>query len=107
MDVLAAIGRPLSTVEFNAIIALTSSKSEYKSIANTITELLWIQHLLSKFRISSFTLALLWYDSVGAIYMPSNLVFHACTKHIEIDYHFVREQVIRGNLNVCYISYKD
>jgi hypothetical protein len=34
-------------------------------------------------------------------------VFHARTKHIEVDYHFVRERVARKLLQVEYISTKD
>jgi hypothetical protein len=34
-------------------------------------------------------------------------VFHARTKHIEVDYHFVRERVTRKLLDIEYISTKD
>ncbi|PRQ55218.1 putative RNA-directed DNA polymerase [Rosa chinensis] len=35
--------------------------------------------------------------------MASNLVFHARTKHIELDYHYVREKVALGSHHVCFI----
>jgi hypothetical protein len=35
------------------------------------------------------------------------LIFHARTKHIEIDYHFVRERVARKELLIKFISSKD
>jgi hypothetical protein len=34
-------------------------------------------------------------------------VFHSRIKHIEVDYHFVREQVTRKQLNIRFISTKD
>jgi hypothetical protein len=34
-------------------------------------------------------------------------VFHARTKHIEIDYHFVRERVAGRRLDIKFISSKD
>lgn len=51
--------------------------------------------------------AKVWCDNIGATYMTANPVFHARTKHIEVDYHFVRERVARKLLQVEYISTND
>jgi hypothetical protein len=37
---------------------------------------------------------------MGAKYLSFNHVFHARTKHIEVDYHFVREHVARKLLDI-------
>jgi hypothetical protein len=49
----------------------------------------------------------LWCDNLGATYLSANPVFHARTKHIEVDYHFVRERVVRKQLDIQFISSKD
>ncbi|XP_019158957.1 PREDICTED: uncharacterized protein LOC109155763 [Ipomoea nil] len=49
----------------------------------------------------------LWCDNLGATYMCANTIFHARTKHVEIDYHFVRDRVASGDIQVNFISTKD
>jgi hypothetical protein len=48
-----------------------------------------------------------WRDNLGATYLSANPVFHARTKHIEIDYHFVRERVASNHLAIKFISTRD
>ena len=50
---------------------------------------------------------LLWCDNVNALAIASNPVFHARTKHIEVDYRFVREKVLKKDLMVKFISFND
>ena len=50
---------------------------------------------------------MLWCDNLGATYLSANPVFHARTNHIEVDFHFVREKVAQGALDVRFVSSGD
>ena len=45
----------------------------------------------------------LWSDNLAAKSIAENPVFHACTKHLKIDIHFVREKVENGEVEICYV----
>ena len=50
---------------------------------------------------------MLWCDNVSALALASNPIFHARTKHIEVDYHYIREKVLSKELKVHFISTLD
>jgi histone deacetylase 1/2 len=90
-----------------ATVSRSSTESEYKALANATAELIWVQSLLQELGISQSRPPVLWCDNIGATYLSSNPVFHARTKHIEVDYHFVRERVSQKLLHIKFISSKD
>ena len=76
-----------------ATVSRSSTEAEYKAVADATAEIIWVQSLLRELRVPSVHSPVLWCDNIGATYLSSNPVFHARTKHIEVDYHFVRERV--------------
>ena len=46
----------------------------------------------------------IWCDNMSSIQLAKNPMFHARTKHIEVHYHFVREKVIDGEVDLLYVS---
>jgi hypothetical protein len=72
-------------------ISRSSTEAEYKAIVNATTEIMWIQTLLKEIGVPSPKQARLWCDNLGEKCLAFNPMFHRRVKHIEIDYHFVRE----------------
>lgn len=45
----------------------------------------------------------IWCDNIGAAALAANPVYHARNKHIEIDVHFIRDIVMRKEIEIRYI----
>ena len=95
------------TARKQATVSRSSTEAEYKSMANATAEIMWVQTLLQELGVRAPTSARLWCDNIGATYLSANPVFHARTKHIEVDFHFVRERVAQGLLQIRFVSTDD
>jgi hypothetical protein len=90
-----------------SVVSRSSTEAEYRSMTHTTAELYWLYMLFQELQITLSTASSLWCDNVNAIALASNLVFHSHTKHIEIDYHFVREKVVNHDIQVQHTSTQD
>jgi hypothetical protein len=88
-------------------VSHSSTKAKYRSLAVGAAEVAWIRMLLRDLHVFLSHCPTVWCDNTSAISLASNPVFHACTKHVEVDYHFVCERVVRGDLKVQFIPTVD
>ena len=88
-------------------VSRSSTEAEYKALANATAEMMWVQKLLQELKVPHPPAARLWCDNLGAKYLSANPIFHARTKHIEIDFHFVRERVAQKLLDIRFINTGD
>ncbi|KAL8162976.1 LOW QUALITY PROTEIN: hypothetical protein V2J09_014465 [Rumex salicifolius] len=89
------------------VVARSSTEAEYRALAYTSAELLWINQLLRDLRVSLPQPPVLLCDNIGATFMCKNPVINSKSKHINLDLHFVREQVETGALKVSHVSSSD
>ena len=85
-------------------VAKSSIEAEYKALSVTAAEVVWIQQILSDLHISLSHTPLLWCDNISSLSLATNPVFHARTKHVEVDYHFIREKIGHKQLQIAHIS---
>uniref|UniRef100_A0A2N9H8W8 Reverse transcriptase Ty1/copia-type domain-containing protein n=1 Tax=Fagus sylvatica TaxID=28930 RepID=A0A2N9H8W8_FAGSY len=90
-----------------SIVARSSTEAEYRALADTTVELLWLRWLLQDLGIDCSTAVPIHCDNRSAIQIAHNDVFHERTKHIEIDCHFVRHHLLQGTLQLRSVSSQD
>lgn len=84
-------------------VARSSKEAEYRSLAHTATEITWVCKVLCDIGFLLSKILTLWCDNLSAISLASNHVCHARTKHVEIDYHYLRELVLANLIKVRYV----
>ncbi|PWA38442.1 gag-pol polyprotein [Artemisia annua] len=85
-------------------VALSSCESEFMAATAAACQALWLKRLLSELTGLEERRITLRVDNVSAIALVKNPVFHGRTKHIDIRYHFIRECVENGHINVEHVS---
>ncbi|RVX22524.1 Retrovirus-related Pol polyprotein from transposon RE1 [Vitis vinifera] len=84
-------------------VSHSSCEPEYRALVLTAAELLWLMHLLGDLKVSIPQRPLLLCDNKSAIFLSSNSVSHKRAKHVELDYHFLRELVLVDKLRTQYV----
>lgn len=94
-------GGPISwRSKLQPTVALSSTEAEYRAITEAGQELLWLRRMMNLYGFNDPLPTILNSDNMGAIHLTSKSVFHGRTKHIELQYHWIREVVESGDLKL-------
>jgi len=86
------------------VVALSSCEAEYMGETQATKEAIWLRSLLKELLGKEEPAATIIYgDNQGAIALAKNPQFHARTKHITIQHHFVQEKQTEGKVDLQYI----
>ena len=83
-----------------AIVALSAAEAQYLALSTSTQEAIWLRRLLADVGEPPEEPIVIHEDNQGAIAKARNPVGHARTKHIDIRYHFVREGVQNGSIEM-------
>ncbi|KAM0961429.1 hypothetical protein ACFX2A_021177 [Malus domestica] len=84
-------------------VARSSTEAEYRSLAHISAEITWICKIFNDIAFPLSKVSVLWCENISTIFLTSNPIFHARTKHVEIDYHYIRELVLASLLFVRFV----
>jgi hypothetical protein len=89
-----------------SVVALSSTEAEYVALAEACKEAAWLRRLLDDMGFPQAATPLKG-DNQGALALAKNPVHHDRTKHIDTKYHFIREMVKEGKVDLDYCSSED
>ncbi len=90
-----------------ACVALSTAEAEYIALASTAQESVWLQQLLADIKKEPPKKMVIFEDNQSAISIARNPQFHGRSKHIGIKYHYIREQVGNGKVELEYCRTND
>jgi hypothetical protein len=83
-------------------VAQSTTEAEYVAVASCCSQLLWITYTLSDFH-KEYTHVPHQCDSTSAISVSKNPVLHSKIKHIEVGYHFQRDNIEKGEIALIHV----
>ncbi|MCO5559431.1 hypothetical protein L7F22_013031 [Adiantum nelumboides] len=84
-------------------VALSSTEAEYRGATVAACEVAWLEVLLGELGIQVQRPVVIHCDNLSSIQLAQNPVFHAKTKHIELHYHFIRERILDGSIDLTFV----
>ncbi|GJV16908.1 copia protein [Tanacetum coccineum] len=82
--------------------AISSTKAEYIALSGCCAQILWMRSQLTDYGFQ-FNKIPLYYDNKSAIALCCNNVQHSRAKHIDVRYHFIKEQVENGIVELYFV----
>ena len=88
-------------------ISLSTTEAEYKAASDACRQMIWLRTFSDELGDDTSRPTPLCLDNQGSIFLSVNPVVDRRTKHVEIRYHFIREQVELGSTEIFYVATED
>jgi hypothetical protein len=89
------------------LVALSSTEAEYIGLCEAAKVIAWARQFLEELGFRQDEPTVIFEDNQSAIAMVHNGNDHGRTKHIDIRYHYIRDLVKDGKINVKYLPTED
>ena len=82
-------------------------EAEYAAAMHVVKEAIWLCKLILELFLVPATPMPLYCDNQAALTLASVDNYHACTKHIDIQYYFIQDIIKKGSISLIYCSTED
>ncbi|XP_059635221.1 secreted RxLR effector protein 161-like [Cornus florida] len=84
-------------------VSLSTLQAEYIAVSQAASQLLWMHTTLADLGLHFSGAPILYCDNQSAIAISKNPTLHWKSKHIDIRYHFLRDKVQKGLIDITYL----
>ena len=82
--------------------ALSSTEAEYMALSDCSKQAIWIKTLIEELGFHLIAIPI-YGDNQGVIFIASNAVQESCTKHIDIQYYYIRELINAKQVKLMFV----
>jgi hypothetical protein len=83
-------------------VSTSTAEAEYVAAASCCAQILWMKNQLLDYGVK-YKNTPIFCDNTSAIAITHNPVMHSKTKHIDIRYHFIRDHVMKGDIEIHFV----
>ena len=84
------------------VVAQSSEEAEYVAAIKSTSQAIWLRRILEDIGEKQKEATILFRDNKSSISIAKNPVCHERTKHIAIKYHFIRDAIEEGEIQLQY-----
>ena len=85
-------------------VSLSSIEAEYKALCAATCEAVWLRRLLQDVGEEQKEPTMIKCDYQSSIKLANNPIFHVRTKHVDAQFHFVREKLQSNEIDLIYCN---
>src|SRR5882724_13689551 len=85
------------------IVALSTTEAKYVSVTHATKDALWLHTFLTEVARPLYHPTILFCDNQSSIAIMKDDQYHACTKHIDVRHHFIRDHISSGDISILYV----
>ncbi|RVW20357.1 hypothetical protein VitviT2T_022833 [Vitis vinifera] len=89
------------------VVALSSAEAKFRGMAKGLCELLWLRRLLTEIGFAPDSEMMLFCDNKVAIDISHNPIQHDRTKHVEVDRHFIKQNLDAKIIQFPFVKSED
>lgn len=90
-----------------SIVTLSTTEAEFVAATNGAFQALWLKNVLSEIGFDQGSGTTMFCDNISTIKLSKNPVLHGRSKHIHVRYHFLRDLVNEGVIELEYCRTQD